>query len=639
MCGFAGILTGGNKCSLRETVEVMGATLIPRGPDDKGLWVNENHGIAIAHRRLSIIDKSSAGKQPMVSKSGRFIIAFNGEIYNHLELRQELLQSEWCGHSDTETLLASIEQWGLEQALKRCAGMFSIALWDRHTRYLHLARDRVGEKPLYYGWQGNTFLFGSELKALRKHPCFSSNIDHSVLGLYLKHNYVPAPYSIYEGIKKLMPGTVLTISLEDKYQEPKDFWSFFEVANSGLTNPYSGSVDEALQELTSIMKSTVRRQMSSDVPLGAFLSGGIDSSTIVALMQSQSTAKVKTFSVGFEDSNFNEAKSAKLVAEHLGTEHFEHFVTAGEALDIIPMLSQIYCEPFSDSSQIPTFIISRFAREKVTVSLSGDGGDELFGGYNRYVQGRKYWPIIQAYPKVMRLFLSKLIKGIRPNYWKKFSKVLPSGSLIGDRLYKLAEVLDKNDFEEFYMSLVSHCSDPVKEVIGATSLKTSLNWNHPLLVNCGPIEKMMVLDSIMYLPDDILVKIDRAAMANSLETRVPFLDPEVIRFSWTLPSEFKFKDGNGKWLLRQLLYKYVPKNLVERPKAGFRVPLANWLREPLRDWAESLLSERQLKNDGFFNHQTIRQKWHEHLIGKYNWENQLWGVLMFQAWLEEEKLR
>jgi len=588
----------------------------------------------------------------MLSASGRYVVVFNGEIYNYREIRRELDElpqngsSPWRGHSDTEVMLAAFDAWGLENAVKRFVGMFAFALWDRKEHHLFLVRDRLGEKPLYYGWAGKTFLFGSELKALRAYPGFRNEINRDSLSLYMRHNCIPAPYSIYSGVPKLVPGTILTINGRGDVGQtsaPKPYWQAGKIAVQGAMEPFQGSESDAVSNLDTLLREVISRQMVADVPLGAFLSGGIDSSTVVALMQALSPQPVKTFTIGFRESAYNEAEYAKSVARHLGTDHTELYVTGADALEVIPRLPTLYDEPFSDSSQIPTFLVSRMTRSHVTVSLSGDGGDELFGGYNRHFWGKDIWSKMNRVPCGMRSLIANFISSFSPQSWdqavshishilpKKYKEVFP-----GDRMHKLAEVLAAESPELMYYGLVSHWKDPVSLVIGAaeplTIITDRAQW--PRLDDFT--QKMMYLDLVTYLPDDILHKVDRAGMGVSLESRMPFLDHRLVEFAWRIPLSMKIRDGQGKWLLRQVLHKYVPRELIERPKRGFGIPIDNWLRGPLRSWAEALLDERRLRVEGFLNPAPIRSKWEEHLSGKRNWQYHLWDILMFQSWLEDQ---
>lgn len=623
----------------------MAARLEARGPDDAGVWTDASEGIALAHRRLSIVDLSPAGRQPMISPSGRYVAVFNGEIYNHQDLRDEVAKRgcppPWRGHSDTESLLAAVDTWGMSATLQRAVGMFAIALWDKQTRTLTLARDRLGEKPLYYGWQRDTFLFGSELKALRAHSSFSAEVDRGALALFMRHNCVPTPYSIYRGISKLQPGCTITVSLSRRETCAVPFWDGALVMADALSDQFVGSDDEAIAALERLLLDAVDRQMMADVPLGAFLSGGIDSSTVVALMQAQSRRPVKTFTIGFDEKGFDEARHAKAVAAHLGTDHTELYVTPHEAQSVIPRLPLLYDEPFSDSSQIPTFLVSELARRDVAVSLSGDAGDELFGGYNRYAWTTSLWRTLGPVPRGLRRAAATCATAVSPTAWNRMhrsvSGILPRAVRVtqpGDKLHKLAELLAVRAPEEIYLSLVSHWKAPETVVLDAYDLPTALTRpaGQPRIPRLE--DRMMYLDAMTYLPDDILTKVDRAAMAVSLETRVPFLDHRVVEFAWRLPLSMKIRRGQGKWILRQVLNRYVPASLIDRPKMGFGVPIDSWLRGPLRPWAEDLLSESRLKDEGYFNPSPIRQKWREHLSGARNWQYHLWDVLMFQAWLE-----
>ena len=654
MCGLTGFVRyGGFQADMARTIAVrMADAIAHRGPDDCGVWLDAQEGIALAHRRLSVLDLSPAGHQPMVAASGRYVIVFNGEIYNHQDLRSRLARDTfhslaWKGHSDTETLLACIDAWGLEATLKKAIGMFAVALWDREERALFLVRDRMGEKPLYYGWQGGDFLFGSELKALKVHPAFVGEIDRNAVALQLRYNYIPAPYSIYKGISKLLPGNYLKL-LVGRWRvpvgvlpEPEPYWSLEKVASSGQKTPFDCGDGEAVIMLEKLLQDSVQRQMVADVPLGAFLSGGVDSSTIVALMQTQSDRPVRTFTIGFDETGYNEAKYAQAVARHLGTDHAELYVSPQQVPEVIPRLPMLYDEPFSDASQIPTFLISQLTRQHVTVSLSGDAGDELFGGYNRHFLFRRIWRHgISKTPGFARLLFAGAIRSVPVKMWNRMSRVLSSRlqeQFTGDRLHKLVELFPASSPEEFYQTLISHWKRPSDLVIGATEPPIVLT-DHSACQNFADFEhRMMYLDTISYLPDDILVKVDRAAMGVSLETRMPFLDHRVVEFAWRLPLSMKIRHGQGKWILRELLHKYVPAALIERPKMGFGVPIDFWLRGPLRDWAEALLDETRFRQEGIFNPGPIRQKWHEHLTGWRNWQHSLWDVLMFQAWLEASR--
>jgi len=653
MCGIAGVIDKAVGEELEYYIRRMVGTLLHRGPDDGGVWVDVNQGVALGHQRLSILDLSPAGHQPMVSTNGRYVIAFNGEIYNHLELRRLLRSArndcKWRGHSDTETLLAGFEQWGIEGTLQRCVGMFAIALWDCEMRTLTLVRDRFGEKPIYYGWVRGAFVFGSELKALRAFPRFDNPINRSALAELLRFCYVPAPLSIYEGIYKLEPGCFLTLSGLPWRNVPRDdisglggegggvdirrYWSNDDAVIVGQAAALADERD-ALEALEGQLDEAVRLQMLADVPLGAFLSGGIDSSTIVALMQKQSVVPVKTFTVGFEEAGFDESSHARAVAKHLGTEHNELFVSATEAREVIPQLSWMYDEPFADSSQIPTHLVCKTARQHVTVTLSGDAGDELFGGYNRYFWGRRIWNKLSWLPYPVRQRLGWAIRTVPVRGWDALSGLV-GVSRLGDKAHKLSERLDYvRSMDELYWSLVMEWTDPGSVVKGGGSLSPGAMQERGNLEGLSPVERMMYWDSQTYLPDDILCKVDRAAMSVGLETRVPFLDHRVAELAWRLPLNMKIRGNEGKWALRQILYKYVPRELIERPKAGFGIPVGQWLRDPLRKWAEDLLSQDRLEREGYFHSAQIRQKWEEHLSGRCDHTARLWSVLMFQSWLE-----
>lgn len=662
MCGFAGFLDASLKDAndQKARLSLMTNVITHRGPDDSGAWVDPEAGIALGHRRLAILDLSPQGHQPMTSSSGRYVIVFNGEIYNHLALREELGNSNslqlsasrddgvagWRGHSDTEVMLEAFEQWGVEGALSRFNGMFAFALWDIHARVLHLARDRFGEKPLYYGWMDNVFLFGSELKALKEHPAWKGEIDRGALALYMRHTYIPAPYSIYRGMRKLLPAHVLSIPLSAttnrEIPQPRAYWSVKTIAENGVRHQFAGTELELTDSLDNLLHDAVKLRMEADVPLGAFLSGGIDSSTVVALMQNRSSRPVKTFTIGFHENGYDEATHAKAVAKHLGTEHTELYVTAAEAMKVIPQLPHIYDEPFSDSSQIPTFLVSKMTRQQVTVALSGDGGDELFGGYNRYFLGRDIWNRVGWMPTAVRGAIARGLITVPPKTWNKlFDGIAPMmparlrTNLSGDKLHKLAGVLSCSSPESMYKGLVTFW-EPESVVLGADEPPTALTNQSQQADIPDFIQRMMFLDQVSYLPDDILAKVDRASMAVSLESRVPLLDHRVAEFAWKLPSDMNIQNGKGKCLLRRVLHRYVPDELIERPKMGFGVPIDDWLRGPLREWAESLLDDTRLKKEGFLNSSVVREKLNEHLLGSRNWSSQLWTVLMFQAWLDSQ---
>jgi asparagine synthase (glutamine-hydrolysing) len=652
MCGLTGYLGRsalGSSDAVSGVLGRMAQAIESRGPDAQGLWIDVDAGVALAHRRLSIVDLTPAGAQPMVSASGRFVLAFNGEIYNHLKLRTELDRlgashvalnnPVWRGHSDTETLLAGFERWGVVATLERAVGMFAFALWDRERRALTLGRDRLGEKPLYYGWQGrggqSAFVFGSDVAALRQHPAFEGNINRNALALYMRHNCIGGEHSIYQGIYKLLPGHCLEVSGTRPEPIVTTWWSAEQVAERGVAQPFVGSPEDAVDALEHLLKDAVGQQMMADVPLGAFLSGGIDSSTVVALMQAQSSRPVKTFCIGFHETGYNEAAHAKAVAQHLGTDHTELYVSAQQAIDVIPKLPTLYAEPFSDSSQIPTYLVSQLARQHVTVSLSGDAGDELFCGYNRYQMTTQLWGKVQRVPKPLRRAAATAITAVPPKGWDAVGRWLRVQRL-GDKLHKGAALLGNESVADLYRGMVSHWSSPNDLVLAGREPHTMLTGQPPELTGLSEVERMVALDMLTYLPDDILTKVDRAAMGVSLETRVPMLDHRVVEFAWSLPLSIKLRQGVTKWPLRELLYRYVPRSLIERPKMGFGVPIDHWLRGPLREWAEALLSESRLRKEGFFNPAPIRQKWAEHLSGQRNWQYHLWDVLMFQAWLEAQ---
>jgi asparagine synthase (glutamine-hydrolysing) len=619
MCGVAGFLAAdGLQSGASDVLEGMTRRLVHRGPDERGAWTDAAAGVALGHRRLSILDLSSAGSQPMHSHSGRYVLVTNGEIYNHLDTRAALaaegVEPAWRGHSDTETMLAAFDRWGIEAALQRFVGMFAFAAWDRQERRLTLARDRLGEKPLYYGRHGGTLLFGSELKALRAHPDCPASIDREQVATYLHRGYVPAPRSIYAGILKLPPGCLLQVGARPESGElpaPRAYWSLAQAADRGRERPFRGSDGDAVESLEQALARAVASQSVADVPLGAFLSGGIDSSTVVALMQKQSSKRVKTFAIGFEEDRFNEAPHARAVARHLGTDHTELIVTPREAMTAIQRLPSLYDEPFGDSSSIPTFLVAELARRDVTVSLSGDGGDELFGGYTRYGRAQRLWSLLRFLPPAGRKLVSTGVGG----YLSRFIRSASPGAL----------------YDEVML-------DP-----GATGLVAGVP-GRPASASIGLVdppggrsfyEAMMVADGMTYLPDDILVKVDRASMGVSLESRVPFHDHRVVELAWTLPFHLKRRGGEGKWLLRRLLEKHVPAELLDRPKQGFGMPVGDWIRGPLREWAESLLDAAALAREGTFDAARVRERWRMHLNGETRSGEGLWRILMFRAWQAE----
>ncbi|MDX8513986.1 asparagine synthase (glutamine-hydrolyzing) [Mesorhizobium captivum] len=648
MCGIVGIVGGVAATSNGAfAIRRMADMIRHRGPDGDGVWTDAEAGIALSQRRLAIIDLSSAGAQPMISHSGRYVIVFNGEIYNHVEMRtlldREFDAHAWRGHSDTEVFLAAIEEVGVKKALEIAVGMFAFGLWDRRERTLVLGRDRLGEKPLYYGRIGKAFVFASEPKAFHPLPDWRPEIDRDALALLMRHNYIPAPYSIYRGIKKLRPGHFLVFS--DHMREPRveSYWSAREVAEQGQRGPFQGSPEEAVDELERHLRRALEGQMIADVPLGAFLSGGIDSSAIVAVMQSISPRPVQTFTIGFSETAYNEADHARQVARHLGTNHTELYLSDRDALDVVPQLPGIYCEPFSDSSQIPTFLVSKLARSSVTVALSGDGGDELFSGYTRYALADAFWNKLSRIPIGLRRVSASLATLPSPDLYNSVASgimpLLPQRlrrQRVGDKIHKAASVLSLRTVNDVYRRLCSHW-EPTEIMPDAVEPPTIMTGLEALPASPSNVERMMYIDMMSYLPDDILVKVDRAAMAVSLETRVPLLDHRLVSFALSLPLSILRAGGQTKWPLKQLLYRHVPRALVERPKMGFGVPIDAWLRGALRDWAEALLDERRLRDDGFFQPDVIRRAWFEHLSGHRNNQYLLWDVLMFQSWREAQQ--
>lgn len=649
MCGISGFWNTHfqSEVNFEVFIQKMTSKLSHRGPDDMGTWSDPEKGVALGHQRLAIQDLSTAGNQPMLSNSGRYVIAYNGEIYNASKLKVELandssVSHHWKGHSDTEVLLAAVEAWGLKAAVSRFVGMFAFAIWDKYEGVLHLVRDRLGIKPIYYGKSGKTFLFGSELKALKEHPEFEGEIDRNVLGLFFRHNYIPAPYTIYQNFRKLEPGTILTLRGPDS-SSMTAYWDAWETIHKARSSPFCGSYEDAVGELEVLLCESIKCRMLADVPLGAFLSGGIDSSLVVALMQKQSSQPVRTFSMGFEDTGYDEAPFAKEVANHLGTDHTELYVTPRQAQEVIPRLATIYDEPFSDSSQIPTYLVSELTKKHVTVALSGDGGDELFSGYSRYRLADMAWNRIRTLPRCLKSPFQHLIGAIPEQalnlFYKAFVPFMPKSMRMrnpGKNLQTLADLMVRSDERNLYYNMISHFKDPsvvVPGVVEPSSKLTQSQQPEGLSFN----EWMMAQDLVSYLPDNILTKVDRASMAVSLEARVPFLDHRVVEFSWGLPLEWKCKAGESKIILKDLLYKHVPKKLLDRPKVGFGVPIDQWLRGPLREWSESLIEEGSLQQEGFLDAKFVRSIWQEHLAGKRNWQYQIWNILMFQAWLEKEK--
>lgn len=632
MCGIAGLIddTGKTPASdLAHLTRTMTDTLYHRGPDGGDVWVDGECGIGLGHRRLAIIDLSTAGHQPMTSEDGRFVMVYNGEVYNAEDLRPELTEKgvQFRGHSDTEVIVNGFCHWGIEETIKKLIGMFAIALWDKKERCFYLIRDRLGIKPVYWADTGTGFLFGSELKALYAHPNCPQDLDRNAIASFVRHNCIPAPHTVLTGVHKLMPGHILKRDAAGT-QTIQPFWSLQQIVENRHIQDRPDA--EIIADLEHLLKDAVKRRMIADVPLGAFLSGGIDSSLVTALMQSQSDHPIRTFSIGFEEEGYNEAKHAAEVARHLGTDHTELYVSPEQARDVIPKLADYYDEPFADSSQIPTYLVSQMTRDHVTVALSGDGGDELFGGYTRYLTAQKYANNLFALPQPLRSGASGLIRALPPRAWQQLIKLIPASkrpSHMVDKLYKLANVLKGNQ-DDYYRSLVTHWPEPDKLVKGAVEPR-GLIWDDTLQqLIPDAVERMQYLDTLTYMQDDILTKVDRASMAVSLEARVPLIDHRVVEYSWSLPDHLKIQNGVGKWALREILYRYVPKELIERPKMGFGVPIDAWLRGPLKDWAQDLLFD----DNDIFHHGPIQQKWDEHQKGERNWQHHLWDILMFNAW-------
>lgn len=647
MCGIAGF-AGGKRGraagELQLVADTMAHTMVHRGPDDAGCWIDRDAQVALGFRRLAILDLSDRGHQPMVSHCERYVIVFNGEIYNFRELRQDLesLGARFRGESDTEVLLTGIAHWGLPGALERTNGMFAFALWDRDEQVLSLARDRLGEKPMYYGRVSDgSFVFASELKAICVHPDFRPEIDRDVLALYFRYGCVPSPYSIYKGLAKLPPGTYLCINPNEPACDltPTTYWSLDHAVAMGLAEPLDVSLADASNLLHDLLAESIRTRMIADVPVGAFLSGGIDSSTVVALMQMQASAPVRTFTIGFEEDAFNEATHARAIATHLGTDHTELYVSPEQALSIIPRLPSIYDEPFADPSAIPTFLVSELARSQVTVALTGDGGDELFGGYTRYLDYRSLHRV-EPIPAVFKHGIAAALTLLSPRQWNSvFTRVLPllpskaHRQSPGDGIHRLAGALRTDHQQSLYRNLISHWDDPAILVIGAQEPPTVFT-NSLLRFRGEPCSEAMAVDSVNYLPNDILAKIDRAAMATSLETRLPLLDHRVVELAWRFSPTLKIKRQASKRVLRSVLERYVPPSLTDRPKMGLDVPTGSWLRGPLRPWAEDLLNEQRLRREEFLDPQIVRQLWLQHQRGDRNWNHQLWDILMFESWVD-----
>jgi asparagine synthase (glutamine-hydrolysing) len=636
MCGVAGILRQDSGSDQRSVLLAMSDAMLHRGPDASGIWQDDN--VALAHRRLSILDLSEAGAQPMVARSARYVISFNGEIYNHGELRRQLEQSgpvQWKGHSDTEVLLEALDQWGWIPTLRATIGMFAILVWDRQDRKLLLARDRLGEKPLYYGVVNGGFVCASELHAFRQIPNWHPEVCLNALSGFMRNGYVTGAGTIYEGVFKLPPGHSLEVPLRfsDRFS-PQPYWVPASESQSGIAGGEDGNLVERLEFL---LEDAIRHQMVSDVPVGAFLSGGVDSTTVVALMQKNSGRKVQTFTIGFQDPQFDESGYAAEVARHLGTDHHSLDVTPADALATVADVHRVYDEPFADASQLPTMLVSRLASQSVKVVLSGDGADELFGGYNRYLITDRVWHRMQHIPLSLRQGMAACMQGISPRHWESMQRLgmrlwpsLGRQTQIGDKAHKFANLMAARDESELYGRITALWTDGEYPVLGVAGS----GYSSLPIVGSSLCERMMRADTLSYLPDDILVKVDRAAMAVSLETRAPFLDHRIVEFAQQLPLGLKIRNGSSKWILRQVLYKYVPQQLVDRPKMGFGVPIGDWLRGPLRDWAESLLDEGRLREEGYLSPEKVRACWKDHLSGQRNFQYRLWAVLMFQSWLD-----
>ncbi|MEP7315845.1 MAG: asparagine synthase (glutamine-hydrolyzing) [Sphingomicrobium sp.] len=643
MCGIAGLWS--KRPPEPAVLARMAGALIHRGPDDEGVWIDPEAGIGLAHRRLAIVDLSPLGHQPMHSAEGHFVLSYNGEIYNHLELRATLEAEDrappggWRGHSDTETLVEAIAAWGLDTALERSVGMFAFALWDRRDRTLSLARDRFGEKPLHYGWAGRDFVFGSELKAIRGHPQFDATIDRRALAAFASRTNIPAPLSIYRTIWKLEPGCILALTDLEPFDSPsvakiRRYWAYEAVVRDGLADPFATEA-EALTSLEAALATAIDGQSVADVPVGAFLSGGIDSSAVTAFYQERSASPVRTYTIGFDEAGYDESADARAVAAHLGTIHHEQIVTAAEARDVIPLLPAMYDEPFADSSQIPTFIVSRFARRDVIVAMTGDGGDELFAGYNRHVSAPAMWNAIRHVPRPLRAAASATLGRLPASLWNAAANALPGRTApnLGAKLHKaLATAAHARDFHDIYDDFLDEWAGETSPVIGGGE-----GLHQAKSTIADPTVATMLRDATGYLPNDILTKVDRASMAVSLETRVPFLDHRLAAIAARIPLEMKVQGGNGKQILRKALFARAPQSLFDRPKAGFAVPVGQWIKGPLRDWAEDLLSERRLASEGWFDPTIVRARWHDHLSGRRDSTAAIWSILMFQAWLGEQR--
>ena len=641
MCGFVGFLGKPGALGADEMERLaarMADRLESRGPDDAGTWVSPAAGLALGHRRLAIIDLSAAGRQPMVSASGRSVIAYNGEVYNFAEIRR-VLEAEgrrFRGGSDTEVLLEACEAWGVERAVSRSIGMFAFAFWDVHARRLTLVRDRLGIKPLYWGRSGGVLFFGSQPKGFIDHPAWRPVVDRHALAAYLRHAYVPAPHSIFRGIEKLEPGSMVEIEADGRESRHR-YWDLRSLACDAVRERAAHDDETAVETLDTLLRDAVKRRMIADVPLGVFLSGGIDSSTVLALMQAQSDRPVRSFTIGFDEAGYDEARDAKRVAAHLGADHTELYVAPDHAQAVLPRLASWYDEPFADSSQVPTYLVSEMTRRHATVVLSGDGGDELFAGYNRYNWATALWRYIGRCPRPARAALASLLRVVPPSTWDRVSRAVPRGvrpPQAGDKAHKLAALLAMTDEDALYRQLISQWGDP-HALVRSGREPQGILWDPTLRDDFSDfMERMQFMDTVTYLPDDILTKVDRASMAVGLEARVPLLDHRVVEFAWRLPAAMKVRNGQGKWLLRRVLHRYVPEQFTDRPKMGFGVPIDRWLRGPLRDWAESLLAEDRLRDGGYLEPAPIRETWAEHLSGRRNHQNPLWAVLMFESWRE-----
>ena len=631
MCGVTGIISKNKNIPyLSDLLNPMVESLNHRGPDSKGIYFDENNGVALGHNRLSIIDLSTKGHQPMVSNSGRYIISFNGEIYNHLLLRNKIGVNSWVGTSDTETILSAIEKWGIETTLEQLNGMFAFALYDKLGGGIHLCRDRAGEKPMYYGEISGDFIFASELKAFLVHPKFKREVNRKVLATYMKYGYVPAPYTIYKDVKKIPAGCHLIVNngMDIKLRK---YWS---LGKSTTANDHSINDESQIRRLKELLLSSVEQQMISDVPLGVFLSGGIDSSMVASMMQSVSNKPIDTFSIGFNEKEYDESSYARSISNYLNTHHHELIIDSKMSLDVVTELPNIYDEPFADASGIPTYILAKMSRNNVTVSLSGDGADELFGGYERYYKGMGYWSKINLIPLPIRRIMKNILLSFSNDFYNRINNPYFNSGKLGYKVHKIMQGLDSSSSSEFMQRIVSIWNDPDDVVLSGYSLDTEYQINS---INdfIDDESYAMYCDFKAYLPDDILVKVDRAAMAVSLETRAPFLDYRIIEFANALPTHYKIRNGMSKWILKQVLYEYIPSKYFNRPKTGFSVPIDSWLRGPLKEWAWDLINPKKLDDEGYFNSSIIHDKWNQHQDGKGNYQYQLWNVLMFQTWLNK----